>query len=532
MQPLKDIHLKSGFIKYDSHNLNKGSISSVRIFFLISILVLSVSLINYINLNTISSVKRFKEIGLRKVLGSDKLEIRKHYFSESILNTFIAYLLAILLIFIFLPSINNLFSFEISIMDFFQIDFLIFSALLILCASILSSFYQSIYLGKLNPMSILKGSNIRSAKTSLFQKILLVLQYSIALFMISFSYYVFTQMNYIQNVDLGYSNDNVIELNISNKNIRSNLNSLKNELVRNPHIKHVSASLYANKALNNTYFSEKGSKSKVHMYYNSIDSSFLKTLNIELLQGRNIKEIKHTTEFTDVVINESAVKSFGWDDAIGKTIHPNYRVVGVVSNYCFLPLNESGYAPMLFFYLPNQFNKLLIKTDGKNEESTIAFIKAKWREVMNNEPLNLKKLDSYFLDDYQREVKLKKLFVILTIIAITLTLSGLIVLTINSINNKKKEIVIRRVHGASSMQVIKLIYQEILILLIISLTIALPFAVLFIEKWLANFAFRIQLDAFVFITICIVLFVIATFTIAFQLYLASKIDPVKVLKYE
>ena len=129
-------------------------------------------------------------------------------------------------------------------------------------------------------------------------------------------------------------------------------------------------------------------------------------------------------------------------------------------------------------------------------------------------------------------LKILKLFVILTIIAITLTLSGLIVLTINSINNKKKEIVIRRVHGASSMQVIKLIYQEILILLIISLTIALPFAVLFIEKWLANFAFRIQLDAFVFITICIVLFVIATFTIAFQLYLASKIDPVKVLKYE
>ena len=453
LQPLKDIHLKSGFVKFEANNVNPGDINTVKIFLLVGILILVISCVNYTNLNIIKSTERSKEIGVRKVFGANKINIREQFTGEAIITSIGAYLLSLILIKAFLPSFNSYFNRHLLLDQFLSFDFLGFSFAVVILMGLLSAIYQSGFLSKLNPIAVLKGANKSSPKSILVHKILLVTQFSISIFMILFSIFIYKQVQYITNKDLGYNKDNVLVLNLKSNEAHSKISLLKNDFAMNPSIESVSASLYGNKYLNNGFFNEVGESKKVSLYQNVIDKDFFKTLDIEIIEGRNLTEYSRTDSVIETILNETAVKAFGWENPIGKKIAPKFIIVGVIKDYNFLPLSYAP-APMLFYSFPysfpRYFEKLLIKMKPINQAQTIDYVKAQWEKLIVDQPIDYYFLDSDLLSDYRKEIATKNLNVLLALISIFITIIGLIVITSYTINMKSKEIVIKKVLGATN----------------------------------------------------------------------------------
>lgn len=531
LQPLKDVHLKSGFIKFEANNENKGDINTVKIFILISILILVISAINYTNLNIIQSVERYKEIGIRKIFGANKVNIRKQFIGESILTSLGAYIISLLLIKVLLPLFNSYFNRELSLDQFVSFNFLVFSFGIVILTGLLSAIYQSGFLSKLNPIAVLKGANKHSSKSILAQKIFLVIQFSISVFIILFSFFIYKQVHYITNKDLAYNKDNIVVLNLKSKETRSKIDLFKNELALNPSIRSVSASMYGSKYENNGLFNEYGDSKKVSLFYNVIDEKFFKTLDIKIIEGQNLTKYIRSDSVIKTVLNETAVKAFGWENPIGKRIAPNYKIVGVIKDYNFLPLSDEQ-APMFYFYIPNYFEKLLIKINPINKAETINFIKSQWEKVIVDQPIDYYFLDSHLLDDYRKEITTKNLFILFALISIFLTIVGLVVISSYTINMKSKEIVIKKVLGASNTKIIYFVFKDIMSLLVLANLIAWPITYFVVTKWLNNFAYRIDINFKVFILIGIISLFITTLALLFQLIKIIRLNPIELLKYE
>ncbi len=531
LQSLGDIHLKSGFIKFEANNENKGDINTIGIFLLIGILILLISFVNFTNLNIIQSIERSKEIGVRKVFGANKISIRKQFIGESITISFLAYFLSLILINSLLPLFNSYFNRQLSLNQFVSSKFLIFSLAIVILMGLLSAIYQSGVLSKLNPIAVLKGAKKSSSKSILVHKILLVVQFSISIFMILFSVFIYQQVQFITNKDLGYNIENILVLNLHSKDARSKIDLLKNGFALNPSIESVSASLYGNKYQSNGNFNEPGESKKVSLYQNVIDIDFFKTLNVKIIKGRNLTEYRRTDSIVETIVNETAVKAFGWKNPIGKKIAPYFKVVGVIKDYNFLPLIYTE-APMIYFCLPNYFEKLLIKMNPINITQTTDYIKAKWGEVIVDQPIDYYFLDSELLSDYRREITTKNLNILLAIISIFITIVGLIVITTFTINTKSKEIVIKKVLGATNIQIIYFVFKDTLGLLVLSNLIVWPITYFVISNWLNKFAYRIEINLNMFLLTGLFSLILTALAILFQILKATRVKPIEFLKYE
>lgn len=544
MQKLTDIHLQSHL---DDEIEPGGSMTRVYIFSIIALFILLIACINYMNLSTARSALRAKEIGVRKVIGAQRKEIIRQFLGESVLVTWLALILGMLLTWLLLPSINSLAHLNLAFSSLFRWNILIGIVCLPFFIGLLSGIYPAVFMSSFKPVQALKGVLKVGSGNISFRKVLVVVQFSVSIVLIVATTVVFQQLSYIENKSLGFNKDHILVTAFPGT-LTSQFESFKQELLKNPSIHNVgrSSRIPSGRLLDDQGAQVvEGGKSvptNIELKYITTDFGFMDTYGMKMAAGRNFSR-DYLTDTANYVINETAVRQLGWktaQNAIGKDLtygNTKGKVIGVVHDFHFESLHQP-IIPMLFL-LPapksGYYNSISIKVNDNNVQSAINTIRDTWHQYVPNAPFDYTFLDDRFQKLYDAEQQESKLFTIFSCLAIFIACLGLFGLSAFTISQRVKEIGVRKVLGASVSQLVVELSKSFLVLVIVAAAIALPIAGWLMYKWLENnFAFSISLISswWVFAGAGVIAFTIAFVTISFQTVKAANINPVKSLRSE
>ncbi len=536
LQPLNDIHLYSENIIYQTYFHNEGSASSVYIFSVIALFILLIACINFMNLATARSTKRIKEIGMRKVLGSSRKKLISQFIGEAVFISFIAFFLSILIVEITLPLFKSIFTDRIINNYTGSMAFLLELVGITLLVGILSGSYPAIFLSKFQPAQSVRGSIPLKAKGSFLRKILVVFQFSIAVALMICTGIVYNQMNFIMHKNLGFNKEHVVYLPIRSKDTRAKINLLKTELSKSSQIVSVAAGSGLSGASGSegsvTVAGSNGQK-KLMMRFSYVDFDYIKTMQMKIVKGRNFSPLYPTDSVSSVIINEAAVKKFGWKNPIGKQFEgdPVKKVIGVVKDFNFFSLH-SAIGPLIMSVEPNQFYYLLVRIKPGNIPGTIDFINRTWKSIVPGRPFDYSFLEKHFDDIYKNEQQTEQLFGFFSFLAIFIACLGLFGLASYTVEQRTKEIGVRKVLGASVSGIVLLLSKDFLKLVIAAAVIAIPVSYYIMSNWLQDFAYKTKISPVIFIIVGLTVFAIALATISFQAIKAATSNPIKSLRYE
>ena len=539
LQRLTDIHLYADF----SNDLSpSGDVKYVYIFGAIALFMLLIACINFMNLSTAGASKRSREVGIRKVLGSLKLELVRQFLLESVLITAIALMLAVVLMYLMLPVFNKLAGQNLSL-NLSDHPFLIPGLILIMVLTgLLAGSYPAFYLSSFKPVAVLKGKFVSGKRTIGLRSGLVVFQFFISIILIVSTTVVYNQLSYMRNKNLGYNKDQVLI--VSNTwMLGKNQEAFRQQLQRDPRVAAISGSRYlpAGPSDNNNFFLSPGPAStqltKTLRY--EVDENYISTLGIQLLEGRNFSK-EFGMDSSSVILNEAAVKAFGWkyETAVGQTLSrtskrgekENYHVIGVIKDFHFRPFHER-ISPLVMVLAPDPGN-LIVKLKTKDAAGLIASIKKNWNDFGPEDPLTYSYLDERFENSYKAEQKIGMILGIFAGLTIFVACLGLFGLAKFTAEQRTKEIGVRKVLGASVSQVSSMLSKEFVKLVLIACVIAFPLAWWAMNKWLEDFAYRINISGWVFVIAGAVALLIALFTVSFQAIKAAIANPVKSLRTE
>jgi len=537
IQNITNIHLHSN-LQYEPEEL--GSMSYIWIFSAVAFFMLVIACINYMNLTTARSARRAKEIGIRKVTGSTRRQLVSQFLSESLVTAFVSVLLSVLLMFILLHVFNTLSGKEFTLGTLLRPFNLLLLLGVILFTGLLGGSYPALYLSGFKPVSILKGTLSKASGNINLRRTLVVLQFSISMVMLICTWIVYSQLSYLRKKDLGFDKNQIMTVTINTgEDERGKIFAMNNEYRELPGIKEVGAANSYPGAPNTnlnlfTVQTDSGYVDKAVECY-AIDEHFFKTLTIKTIKGRNFSSLADTLH--SIVVNEAMVKHFGWAEPIGKRVKfpgdtsGNYlEVVGVFKDFNQKSL-YNPIAPLLMFYRPNG-NIIQLKMTGSGIPSTIAKVESIWKKYFPQLPFEYKFLDQDFNSQYVADQKRGKIFAAFSILTIIITCLGLLGLTAFTTQQKQKEISIRRVMGASIMQVVSLTTKNYLWLSLISAFIAFPIAWYFMNNWLKIFPYNTGLSLLPFIISAIVIVITASATAIFYSTKAALTNPAKNLRTE
>ena len=539
LQPLTKIHLANYPSNYEMEP--GGDMSYVYIFGAVAVFMLLIACINFINLSTASASKRAKEVGVRKVMGSGKLQLVKQFLLESLLITFIALLLAAVLIQITLPVFNSLSG--KSLVAGFSIARVGSILLLGLLVSILAGTYPAFYLSSFKPIATLKGKLSAGTKSYGLRSSLVVFQFFISVSLITGTIIVYQQMKYIRNKKLGYDKERLLVINNSYQ-LGNNEKVLRDELLRDSRVANVTISSYrpAGYSDNNNalgYPEGKENELTKSLEY-GVDERYIPALGIEMAAGRNFSPQFSTDSFA-MIMNESAVKAFGFkndNDALGKRIvrqnsvrgtNVPFTIVGIVKDFHFKSLHEA-ISPLLMVLNPG--SGLIIKTKSKDVAGLLATIKERWKSFGPEDPMDYGFLDDMYNKTYAAEQKTGTILNISALLTILVACLGLFGLATYTAEQRSKEIGIRKVLGASVSQVTTMLSKEFVKLVLISCVVAFPLSWWVMYKWLQDFAYRINISWWMFVVAGIIALLIALITVSFKAIKAALANPVKSLRTE
>ncbi len=536
LQSLNDIHLYSGNITYQTYSQNESSISSVYIFSIIALFILLIACINFMNLATARSAKRIKEIGMRKVLGSTRKKLIYQFMGEAIIISFLAFLLSIFLVAVSLPVFKDIFDGRILFTYTGSFTFLLGLVGITILTGIISGSYPAFFLSKIQPAQSLKGIVLSKAKGSSLRKILVVLQFSIAIALMICTGIVSNQMNFIQNKNLGFNKEHVIYLPIRSKDTQDKINILKTELLKNSQIISVAAGAGrsgASGSEGDVTVAGTNGRQKLMMRYSYVDPDYIKTMQMKIVEGRDFSSYHSTDSTSAVIINEAAVKKFGWKNPIGKQFEDNpvKTVIGVVKDYNFFSLH-SAIGPLIMSVRPDRFDFLFIRIKSGNIPAIVDFIKNTWQSVVPGRPFDYSFLDKYFDDIYQTDRQTGRMFGFFSSLAIFIACLGLFGLASFTVEQRTKEIGVRKVLGASVGGVVLLLSKDFLKLILAAAIVAVPVSYYVMHNWLQEFAYRVKIGPEIFLLVGLTAFAIAFLTISFQAIKAAASNPVKALRYE
>ena len=537
VQPITDIHLLS---KLEGEPEETGDMSYIWIFSAVAFFMLLIACINYMNLTTARSARRAKEIGIRKVAGSTKKQLISQFLSESLFTAFIAVLLSIGLVILFLGMFNTIAGKSFTVSTLFQPFNILLLVGIILFTGLVGGSYPAFYLASFQPVSILKGSLSKASGNVNLRRTLVVLQFSISMIMLICTWIVYAQLAYLRKKDVGFNKEQVMMVTINTgEDERGKIFAMNNDLRNLPGVKVVgTGNCYPgspNINLNlftvqtNTGHTDKG----INCY--GIDENYFKALSIPVVKGRNFSGPPDTLH--SIMVNEAMVKHFEWDNAIGKrvtfpgdTSNHYLEVVGVVKDFNQKSL-YNPIEPLLFFYQPNS-NIIQVKLNPGQLQSSIGQAEKVWKKYFPQLPFEYKFLDNDFNSQYEADQKRGKIFASFSVITILITCLGLLGLTAFTTQQKQKEISMRRVLGASIGQVVTLITRNYLWLSLISAFIAFPVAWYFMSNWLKLFPYNEGLSPIPFILSALVIVITAAITSAFYSTRAALTSPANVLKTE
>ncbi|HEV7347702.1 ABC transporter permease [Telluribacter sp.] len=540
LQPLTDIHLHSDFA-YDL-GVN-GDIRYVYIFGAIALFMLLIACINFMNLSTAGAFRRAQEVGVRKVMGSDRWALTWQFLLESLLLTSLALLLALLFVGISLPLFNEL-SGKVLSLGLRDISWLLPTLLAFgLGVGVLAGSYPAFFLSSFQPLKVLKGGQPRGAGRSgvSLRSGLVVFQFFIAILLMIGTLVVQQQLNFIQNKKLGYNKKQVLVLpDAWGLGIKQSV--FRDELQQDPRVQSVSTSGYlpAGPSYNNNYSvtpADKPSQLVLTLRY-EVDEAYIPTLGMQMATGRNFSR-EYGTDSTGIILNETAARTLGWEEtALGRTLtHADnqgsiqtYRVIGVVKDFHFKSLHER--ISPLVMTLGAGAGTLIAKVQTDDIPGLLATLEKKWGEFGSERPFTYSFLDERFNATYKAEQKMGRilgLFAGLTIFVACLGLFGLATFTAQ---RRTKEIGVRKVLGASVGSIVTLLSREFLTLVLLALLVATPVAWYLMDRWLQEFAYKIDLSWWMVALSGLLAVVIALLTISFQSIKAALMNPVKSLKAE
>jgi putative ABC transport system permease protein len=538
--PLTDIHLHSN---KTAELYGNGNIQYVYIFSAIALFILLIACVNFMNLSTARSSNRAKEVGVRKVLGSFKKNLIQQFLTESILISFIALLLAILIASLLLPYFNELAGKSIYLRSLFQPGMIASLLLLMLIVGLVAGSYPAFFLSSFQPIQVLKGKLAAGFKRSWLRSALVVFQFAVSIILIIGTIVIYNQLNYIRSKDIGFNRNQVIVINNTSA-LGEQASIFRNELLQISGVQNATMSGYlpVNYSRSNDAFftsSTLDQKTAMSMQNWSVDENYVSTLDIKLLQGRNFS-LQFPSDSTGILVNEAAAKFLGTQELINKKLYRitdiqtkkivEYHIIGVIKNFNFSSLRDVVTPLGLLFEKDN--GNISVRINTANTANTIAQIKNRWQAIAANKPFDYSFMDEQFNNLYTGEQQTGRLSVTFSILAIVIACLGLFGLVTYAAEQRTKEIGIRKVLGANVQNILAMLSKDFLKMVIISIVIAFPIAGWVMTKWLQDFAYRVNISWWVFGFAALVTIVIALLTISFQAIKAAIANPVKSLRTE
>jgi putative ABC transport system permease protein len=526
-QPLLKMHL------YQADGTD-GGFSTVRTFAIVALMILLIACINYVNLSTARSMLRAKEVSMRKIIGAGKFQLFMQFMVETALLFVIAAVFAIVLMFMLLPYFNQ-FSGKQIVFGLSNYNIWLCIAATLLGTLAASSIYPALLLSSFEPLKALKGKISVGIGNVAFRRILVVIQFSVSIVLIIGTLVIGNQLKFIRNKNLGYDKENIFSF-IMRPDMQKHFDVVKSELLKNPGVVAVTRA-GRNIIINGSSTGDNdwdGKPANSNMWFNQIpaDKDLISFFKMKITQGNNFKgSIADSSHF---LINETAVKEMGLKNPVGKRLRIqtiNGTIIGVVKDFHFTTIHKK-IEPAVFQYNPNSCWYIYIKTTGRDAQKAIAATQAEWKQYNNDVPFNYAFLDESYNKLYTTEQKQGSLFNLFSAITIIISCLGLFGLATYSAQVKTREIGIRKVLGASVAKIISLLATEFMVLIIIAIVIAMPIAWFAMNKWLQDYAYKINIGWVVFLFAGGGATLIALATISIQSVKAALANPVKSLRSE
>jgi putative ABC transport system permease protein len=543
MQRITDIHLYS---KIQDEAEAGGDISYIYIFGAVAAFMLIIACINYMNLATARSATRAKEVGVRKVMGSQRRQLIGQFLTESIVLALAALVVSLILIYALLPAFNELSNKQLPFSYILQPKVLFGLLGVVLFVGIIGGSYPAFYLSGFNPVNVLKGKLAAKGGSVVFRKMLVVSQFAISIFMLISTLIVFDQLQYLRNKDLGFDKERIVSIRLNNLELRRKSQALLDRLRQVKEVAGVGMATSApGQGIGKLLLKVEDNEGKltdrgVDLY--SADFDFVKTMGMKIVQGRDFsRDVASDTTFA-VLVNESMVKRMAWTDPIGKKFifqggGPNNtdierHVVGVVKDYHQNSLYDA--IEPLMIVLDKNNNLVFVRTEEGDVRQSLAGVEKAWKEIFPTYTFEYHFLDQDFDSQYQADEKRSQIFTAFSGLTIVIACLGLLGLAAFTTAQRTKEIGVRKVIGANINSLVLLISKEFFLLVGIGLILAVPGAWYFTENWLQNFAYRIDISGewLTFVTSALLAFIITLLTVSFHVVRAAAANPVRSLRDE
>ncbi|MBL0183374.1 MAG: FtsX-like permease family protein [Chitinophagaceae bacterium] len=548
LQPLKDIHLRS---KYDYELAGNGNLTYLKYLGIAALFILFIAWINYINLSTARSLDRSKEVGIRKVAGAGKFQLIRQFLAESLFLNTIAVIIGILIFRLTLSPFSNLVQKDISSLYVSDWRFWVFVITLFMLGTLLAAFYPAFVLSSFQPIYSIKtsqgASGLKGGKNAL-RKSLVVLQFVAAIVLITGAIGFYRQLDYMQSRDLGVNIKQTLVVQQSARQDSSAIpafNAFLNDMQANPAIQSVTASTSVPGAEvgGSSDYALKNSQTAKRCRNLGIDNKFIPSYGLTVIAGRNMSTDKppvDTTVMVNVLVNETAARTFGFGNPagmLGQEIEDggsgfHYTVIGVVKDFHQESLQNS-FDPIVFYPEEERnFGNFSLKLNTSNLPALMDFVKQKWTALFPESPFRFFFLDERFNAQYANDRLFATVLWLFTAIAIIIACLGLVGLSLFTIAKRNKEISIRKVLGATLLQITSLITMDYLKLVLLAAAFALPVAYILVNNWLDDYAFHVSIGLWFFLLPVMMIMLIAILTVLYQSLRAAIANPVKSLRTE
>lgn len=532
LQNLEDIYLHSHEIS-NNHYHKTGDIGAIKLFSSLAVMILLIAGFNFIILFIARASSRYRDIGLRRVIGAGMKNIRMLAFMESALTVLLAFLLSLFLLQIFMKSVEDLFAQKLyfNLQDSYQ--YLLYFLVIIFIIIIASSAYMAFYYGLFKPVDILRNQiAFKSGKVTL-SRMLTGFQIAIFIALVISTLVVYRQMSFVKNKDMGFKSNNLLVVHLDGK-LQQKYKAFRDELKLNPYIENISAAMILPPSNSSMRYSIKlpdNPQEEIIMEGTSVDYGFFKTMEIPLLEGRAFSREFATDSSDAVILNETAVKKLHIKNPVGEEFNGR-KVIGVVKDFNLHSLHSAIPPISISISKMKYLQKMVIRYKQGYYEELRAFVKQKANDITQDPNLSIAKFKDVSMELYKKEMHLANILVFFSVLAVLIAIMGLFGLSLYQASRRTKEIGIRKVHGAETGDIVKLFAMEYFWLVFIALILASPVAFYFMKKWLQQFAFHTNISWIIFVLAGTMALLIVLLTISFHALRAARTNPVKTLNYE
>lgn len=541
LRPLEDIHLKANLMWEIEP---QGNMTSVYIFSVVSVLILIMACFNFMNLSTALGSKRSREVGIRKTSGASRLQLIVQFLSESNVIALVSLLLALILIEIFLPGFNIFTDKQLTLYSFLEPRYLLVLVLIVIGSGVLAGLYPAFYLSHFNPMVVLRKNDEARGSRFSFRQLLVVFQFSISILLIIGTITAYLQINYFYDKPLGYDQENIFVISTESNEVRTKFESFKSALQQQPEVKMVtnSGAIPAARNFSDSGFKTENMEDVISSIVIGTGYDFFKTYGIEFLAGRPFSKEYGMDTARKYIVNEQLLRKAGIaspEEAIGVHYgafdqHGNFEpgeIIGVVKDFHFKPL-DMEIEPITFTLNEQWMEYISIRYETADLPRFIKKMELTWKAYFPHENYTYFILKDRYESLYVDETRMKNILLYFTFLAIFIGCLGLFGLASFVAQQKSKEIGIRKVHGASVGGIVRLLTKQFTYWVLLANILAWPAAFYFLDRWLANFHYRIGMPYWVFIVSGAIALLLALLTVSYQAYKSASSDPLDAIKYE